>query len=205
MVEGIILAAGLSTRMGVPKVFVEIEGEPLVCRVAKAALDSKLRTIILVIDSSRSPTVAFPATRETARLTVVVNPHPEAGMSSSLQRGLAAADPASSGAMILLGDQPLVTAEVIDHLLAVFASQDQRIVVPTIDGRRTTPVICPSLLFPELMDITGDIGGREVIRRHEDMLVSVEMGSQYDDHDVDTPEDLEIFRSRMRGRADLKE
>jgi molybdenum cofactor cytidylyltransferase len=126
-------------------------------------------------------------------------------MSSSLQRGLAALDPFASGAMILLGDQPLVTAEVIDRLLAAFATQNQRIVVPTICGRRTNPVICPSSLFHELMDITGDIGGREVIRLHEDMVVSVEMGSLYDDHDLDTPEDLDILRSRMGRRTGLKE
>jgi molybdenum cofactor cytidylyltransferase len=66
--------------------------------------------------------------------------------------------------------------------------------VPLVMGRRTTPVIFPGMLFPELMDETGDIGGRNVLKRHADQVVELEMGQEYDDTDLDTPEDLEKIR-----------
>jgi len=196
-VEGIILAAGLSTRMGVPKVLLDLDGEPLVLRVVKAARGSRLRGVILVIDSEKTRVADAWVKREQPGVTMVVNPCPEKGMSSSLKQGLAAVAPTSAGAMILLADQPCVTGSVINDLLAVFDGDRSSIVVPTIRGRRTTPVIFPALLFPELLGVTGDVGGREVIKRHEDLVVGVEMGSRYDDTDLDTPEDFELFRGRM--------
>lgn len=201
VIEGIVLAAGLSTRMGVPKVLLEIDGVPLVFRVVRAAIESTLRSIILVVDAGKIHMMDRLPGCAQSRVRIVVNPNPETGMSSSLKLGLAAVDPASAGAMILLADQPLITKEVIDHLLDVFEAHGQSIVLPTIGGRRTTPVIFPSCLLSELMEVTGDVGGREVIKRREDMVLSVEMGSRYDDTDLDTPEDFEALSGRIRRQS----
>jgi molybdenum cofactor cytidylyltransferase len=196
-VEGIILAAGLSSRMGVPKVLLDLNGEPLVLHVVKAATSSRLSNVILVLDPEKCRDAHAWIKAEHLPVTVAVNPHPETGMSSSLKKGIAGVAATCAGAMILLADQPSVSAEVIDHLLEVFGADPRCIVVPTIEGRRTTPVIFPAILFPELLEVTGDVGGRDVIRRHQDMVQSVEMGSRYDDVDLDTPEDVARFRSRF--------
>lgn len=204
IVEGIILAAGLSTRMGVPKILIEFDGDTVMGRVVKASLGSGLHRTVLVAGASDRDALEAIAGTEGSRVSVVVNPNPEDGMSSSLRIGLAALGSRRSGVMILLGDQPLITADTIDRLLSVFRLNSNKIIVPVIHGRRTTPVIFPARLFPELMAVKGDVGGRDVLKSHPDEIMQVEMGSSYDDTDLDTPEDLDRFLSRAFADNRLK-
>lgn len=195
-VEGTILAAGLSKRMGIPKTLIELDGDTIIGRVVKASLGSSLRRIVLVAGASSREALEAVAGQKDHRLSIVENLHPEDGMSSSLRIGLAALSSDAAGAMILLGDQPLITAETIDRLLSTFRLNSEKILVPVIHGRRTTPVIFPRRLFPELKNAKGDVGGRDVLKSHPDEIEQVEMGSCYDDTDLDTPEDLDGFLSR---------
>ena len=74
-IEGIILAAGLSTRMGVPKLTIEIEGTPIIRRVVRAALESELHRVILVVGPSDSGSLeALGPVATDPRLSQVVNP-----------------------------------------------------------------------------------------------------------------------------------
>jgi molybdenum cofactor cytidylyltransferase len=196
IVEGIILAAGLSKRMGLSKTLIAIEGDTLIGRVMTAALEAGLHRVVLVTNSSNFKAARTVAASAGSRLSIVVNPRPDEGMSSSIKSGLADLSPDAAGVMILLGDQPGVTAGTINRLLSTFRSDMGKIVVPTVYGRRTTPVIFPAILFPELMTATGDVGGREVLKRNPDKVSQVEMGSAYDDTDLDTPEDLDRFLRR---------
>ena len=125
------------------------------------------------------------------RIRMVINSGPEEGMSSSLKVGLKALDRACDGIIILLGDQPGISSDVINALAETFQQAPDRIVCPTVRGRRTTPVIFPKELFPALLNTTGDVGGREVLRNHHERILHVELGELYDDFDLDTPEDLE--------------
>jgi molybdenum cofactor cytidylyltransferase len=194
-IEGIILAAGLSTRMGVPKLALEIEGIPIIRRVVRAALESELHRVILVIGPSDSRVKeALGPVATDPRLLQVVNSHPQAGMSSSMHKGLESLDHEAAGVMILLGDQPGITGDIINKLLAAFRRAQTKIIVPYVLDRRTTPAIFPATLFPELMEEAGDIGGRNVLKRHADQVVELEMGQEYDDTDLDTPEDLDKIR-----------
>ena len=102
--------------------------------------------------------------------------------------------------MIILGDQPFLTAAVIDTLIVAFRSHPNSIVVPCVMGRRSNPVIFPSDLFPELERTRGDVGGRFVLKRNADRIVRIEVGGMYDDSDVDTLEDLQ----RLTQKAKLK-
>jgi len=196
IVEGIILAAGLSKRMGVPKTLIEFDGDTVIGRVVKASLGSDLHTVALVTGSSDLKAVEATVADSSSRLSIVVNPSPEEGMSSSLRIGLAAVSSDAKGAMVLLADQPFISAEIINRLLSFFRLDDDKIIVPVIGDRRTTPVIFPARLFLELMSVEGDVGGRDVLKGHPAEIVQVEMGSCYDDMDLDTPEDLDKFLSR---------
>lgn len=194
-IEGIILAAGLSTRMGAPKLTLEIEGVPIIRRVVRAALASELHHVILVIGPADTGVKeALGPVATDLGLSQVVNPHPQAGMSSSMHKGLESLDHEAAGVMILLGDQPGITGDIINELLAAFRREQTKIIVPCVLGCRTTPVIFPATLFSELMQETGDIGGRNVLKRHADQVVELEMGQDYDDTDLDTPEDLDKIR-----------
>ncbi len=186
--------------MGAPKLTIEIKGVPIIRRVVRAALESELHRVILVIGQSDSRAEeALGSVAKGPRLSLVVNPYPQGGMSSSMRKGMESLDRDAAGVMILLGDQPGITGNIINELLAAFRREQTKIIVPYVLGRRTTPVIFPATLFPELMEETGDIGGRNVLKRHADQVVEFEMGEGYDDTDVDTPEDLIEIRSKTRG------
>lgn len=191
MIQGIILAAGLSSRMGRPKLLIEIDGLPLLTRVLQAALDSSLDRIILVTGPRfPSPCDLMDGQTLPKRLRVVVNLNPEEGMASSIRVGMAEIDEGAQGVMIVLGDQPWLTSKVIDGLVRAFCKDSHKIVASAVGGRRTTPVVFPSDLFEDLAQQTGDVGGREVLNRNPARVVEIEMGSYYDDTDIDTPEDL---------------
>ncbi|MFH1114649.1 MAG: nucleotidyltransferase family protein [Pseudomonadota bacterium] len=191
MIQGIILAAGLSTRMGKPKLSIRLQGTTILSLVVQAALDSSLHRVILVTGPGGAVVTGVSMSSTAAvRLQTVSNAHPREGMSSSLRVGMAAVDPNSQGVMVILADQPWLTHTVIDDLASAFMRDDGKIVVPTIRGRRTTPVVFPADLFDELKAQSGDVGGRNVVVRNLDRVVEREMGAYYDDADVDTPEDL---------------
>jgi molybdenum cofactor cytidylyltransferase len=191
MIQGIILAAGLSTRMGRPKLWIEIDRIPLLARVLQATLDSRLDSIILVTGPGspcRSDSISDRTSPE--RIRIVVNRNPVEGMASSVRMGMSEIDPRAQGVMIILADQPWLTSKIINELAEAFAKDPHKIVAPAVHGRRTTPVVFPSDLFPDLIRQTGDVGGRGVLNQNPERVVQIEMGSYYDDADIDTPEDL---------------
>lgn len=194
-----MLAAGLSTRMGHPKLLVEIHGTPMLARVVEAALASRLDRVIVVVgpqtESLGDPLERFKGRERFCR---AFNPDPGLGMSSSLKIGMSALTPQVLGAMIILGDQPWLSAPVIDGLIEVFRESPGNLVAPSVRGKRTTPVIFPADLFPELLFQSGDVGGRNVVNNHPDRVVQVTMDSWYDDTDVDTAEDLKRTLSQTR-------
>jgi CTP:molybdopterin cytidylyltransferase MocA len=81
--------------------------------------------------------------------------------------------------MVLLADQPGITAEIINELVGEFRRNPDKMVVPFIFGRKTTPVIFPVALFPELKATVGDVGGRDVLARNAERLLGVELGTRY--------------------------
>jgi molybdenum cofactor cytidylyltransferase len=197
-VEGVILAAGLASRMGGSKLELEIDGIPVIVRVVRAAVKSGLDRVILVTGPHPSGIVrVLGPLAEHAKVAATVNPHPERGMSGSLIAGISLLAPSARGAMIILGDQPLIGARLIDHLLQAFHEQPDRIVAPLVRGRRSNPVIFPAMLFHELKEVCGDEGGRSVVKRNPEKVVGIEVGEWYDDADLDTPEDLRSMRARV--------
>jgi molybdenum cofactor cytidylyltransferase len=115
-------------------------------------------------------------------------------MSTSLKAGVAAVNPEIEGAMIFLGDQPLVSTEVVRRLLTVFRESQRSIVVPAYGGVRGNPVLFSSALFSELTTVEGDKGGREVVMRDPERVATVRFPPNLAPRDVDTWEDYEILR-----------
>lgn len=189
-VAGVVLAAGPSSRFGddLPKQLLELEGEPLVRRVARRALESNLIDVIVVVGyREREITAALGV----LPLQVVVNPHFEQGQSTSVRVGLAEVRPDATAVMFLPVDQPHLTRRVIDRLIAAHEKTSASIVVPAFEGERGAPVLFDSTLFPELAHISGDSGGRQLFPRHADKIVEVQLASREPLLDIDTPEDWE--------------
>jgi molybdenum cofactor cytidylyltransferase len=186
-VAAIVLAAGRATRMGSQKMLLELEGRSLVQRVADAALRSRAAKTVVVVGHEAGPVTDQLAGRP---VTVVVNPDYAAGMSTSLQAGIRAAG-ACDAAIILLGDQPYVTARLLDELIEAFVETGKAVVRPLVGARPANPVLLSATLFPEIFAQQGDVGGREIIARHADEVGLVAMDDLTLVVDIDSPEDYE--------------
>jgi molybdenum cofactor cytidylyltransferase len=126
----------------------------------------------------------------------VENPDYSQGMSTSLRVGLQVlvmkktkGEPLSyspDAALVILGDQPLITTPILDTLIAARQNTRKRIIAPLYNGKRGNPVLFEASLFPELMEVTGDEGGRSVIERHRQDMATVEVGDTVATYDVDT-------------------
>jgi molybdenum cofactor cytidylyltransferase len=185
-VAGIVLAAGSSSRMGRPKMLLPIGGGTLLSGVARALLDAGLARVVVVLGHEADAVRRQAALPPDERLEVVVNDDWPSGMASSLRRGLDACADAEA-AMVALGDQPGITAERVRRIVAAWRPGGS-LVLPVHGGRAGHPVLFGRRLWPELRGLQGDVGGREVVRRHLAEAVQVPAEPLAD---LDTEEDLQ--------------
>jgi CTP:molybdopterin cytidylyltransferase MocA len=184
MIAGIVLAAGGSTRMGRPKMPLPWRGGTVLSASVAPLLETRLDRVVVVLGAEGERVLREAALPEDPRLRVVVNPAWSDGMASSLRRGLEECADADA-ALITLGDQPEMTTKRVDLVLDAFRP-GVRLVLPVAGSVPTHPVLFSRELFSELRSLTGDIGAREVVRRHESEAVRIEVEPL---SDVDTEED----------------
>ena len=121
----------------------------------------------------------------------VHNPHYPEGLSTSLRAGIGAVSEDITGAVILLGDMPRVTAETVNALIERFhADNDGTICQPAFDGRPGNPILWPREYFSDILDISGDIGARRLIERYSEQVSMVEVEDAGIHFDIDKPSDL---------------
>lgn len=185
-VDIVVLAAGRSSRMGGPnKLLASFDGIPLITRVASACTASRARSVTVVTGHMAEP---IGAALEGLDVTLVHNSDFATGLASSLKTGIAALPKDSAGALIVLGDMPMVTAEALDRLIDAFARQGGRPVIrATHGGERGNPVLLPASLFSQVALLSGDTGARHVIETSRAEIVDLEIGEGAG-LDVDTPE-----------------
>ena len=192
-VAGIVLAAGRATRMGGSKVALPLEGRAMVTRVVDAALGSQLAETVVVVGNDADTVCELLRDRP---VRTVKNAEFARGMSTSMHAGLEAIGHECDAALFMLADQPFVTTALIDLLIEAFARSGQAIVRPEVSGRPANPVLMPARLFAELLEESGDRGGRRVIHRHAAELCLVPVHDPLLVTDVDSPEDYERARRR---------
>ena len=192
-VAAVILAAGRSTRMGGPnKLLAELNGKPLVRIVAEQALASKAQGVVVVTGHQADQ---VERALQGLNVTFVRNPDFAEGLASSVKAGIAAVPQSADGAVICLGDMPLISAHLIDRLIETFApDRGNLIAVPVSDGRRGNPVLWSRRFFNELMTLDGDIGARHLIAKHSEAVAEVPVEGLEAFLDIDTPQALEAAR-----------
>jgi len=190
-VAAIILAAGGSTRFGRCKQLLDWEGEPMLAHVADVTLQTELDPVIVVLGCEAAETGAALGHRPVHTL---MNWRWEEGLSTSVQTGLAGVPPRAEAALFIQGDQPLITPDLLQSIIDRFEQTEASIVQTAHAGRRGTPVLFARRFFSELSTVTGDEGGRSLIRRYPEDVATVDVSDPQILRDVDTPEDYEQLR-----------
>jgi molybdenum cofactor cytidylyltransferase len=189
-VAAVILAAGRSTRMGeINKLTADYGGRALVRHAAEAALASRAGEVVVVSGHQADAVCAVLAGLD---LRLIDNPEFAAGLSTSVKAGIAAVAPEMTGAVILLGDMPGVSAAVIDDLIGAFETAGgDKICQPRYDGKPGNPVLWPRRLFPEFAELSGDIGAKPLLKYHPGDILGVDVASPAIHMDIDEPKDLD--------------
>lgn len=171
----------------------------MLLRVLKAALDSPLSSVVVVLGHKASmmgellePFLIEP------RLRAVFNSDYKEGMASSIRAGVREIKDEFPSCMLLFADQPLLDSNTISFLLEAFFSSGKEICVPLARGVRSHPVLFGSRFYPELLALKGDIGGREILQAHPDEVLAVEVP------DADRLMDVDSFQDLSRVKRILK-
>ncbi len=188
-VGAIVLAAGLSSRMGRNKLLEPLHGKALIRHVAEAAAATSASPIIVVTGNGASN---VESTLRDLSVSFVNNPDFSKGLSSSLKCGLNALPDDCDAAVVLLGDMPTVGPGLVDKLIAAFNPEEERaICVATRGGRRGNPVLWARRFFPEILALEGDVGAKHLMSAYPELVCEVEAEDDAPLTDIDTPEALE--------------
>jgi CTP:molybdopterin cytidylyltransferase MocA len=185
----IILAAGASRRLGRPKQLVRIEDETLLGRTVRVVKDAGADPVFVVLGAHRESIVGDV---DLTGVNAVFNPDWEEGIASSIRAGVVALRqelPDATPVLLLVCDQPRLTAEHLRGLVAAFdEGMEPAIVASAYAGIAGIPAIFPAREFEALLELRGDEGARSLMRDPRCPLVTVSFDGG--EVDVDTPADL---------------
>jgi molybdenum cofactor cytidylyltransferase len=192
MISAVVLAAGRAERMGEQKLLLPLGSKPVLQWVIEGALQSNVHEVICVVRDLEFARRHISVVDD--RLFWLMNHAADRGQSTSVVAGLWAIDPKSAGVLFLVGDQPMIRKELIDSLIGRFRSSAASIVAPGFQGQPRNPVLFRRDVFPELIKLTGDRGGRVLIERHRDKTEIVDWTDETPFMDIDVREDYEKLK-----------
>jgi molybdenum cofactor cytidylyltransferase len=191
----IILAAGASSRMGVPKQLLLVEGKTLIKRIGEIAMDTPSHPIVMVLGANR--TMIKPEL-EKMPITIIDNPQWENGMSSSIKMGLAGAyltQKDIDAAIFLTVDMPYVSVELINNMIIKANENPDSQIVACKHSQQTIgiPVLFKRSLFADLLELKGDEGAKKIVLKNKATSVFVDFPEGK--FDLDTMEEYRNFVS----------
>lgn len=184
-----MLAAGAGTRFGGAKVLATLDGRPLLQLVLDTLADAGVDDIVVVLGTDADAVEALISWRGERR---VLNPAPERGLATSVQAGMTALASESGAALIVLGDQPRLSAATIRSLLSAPSDPAHPVVVPRYErDRGRNPVLLRRAAFHLVDEVVGDRGLGPILASHPELVQEVAVTGS--NPDVDTPEDLAVL------------
>jgi molybdenum cofactor cytidylyltransferase len=166
---------------------VEWRGQPLVRRAAQAALGGGCDPVLVVLGAQVDP---IGAAMRGLEVDLVVNSDWESGLSSSLRAGLSACESQVEAALFVLADMPFVDGRLVNALIEEHAHTLSPIVATQAGDQLINPALFDREAFPDLRQIQGDVGGRELFQHHGVRGVNWDPRVLFD---LDTPEDLRLL------------
>lgn len=205
MVSAVVLAAGMSTRMGQNKLLLNFREKPLIVHAVGTLLASDIDEVIVVLGHETEKvrdqlegSIGLANKVAGKQVRLVQNPDYQNGLSTSVRTGVEAASRQANAIMIYLADQPLLEPEDVNRIVAAFAAAkevNKSIVVPFFRGERGNPVILDASLRDSILGIAGDVGCKGVIKRYPEKVYAIEMENDHVVRDVD---DVQAYR-RLAG------
>jgi molybdenum cofactor cytidylyltransferase len=191
-IHAVILAGGQSKRMGTEnKLLVPINGKPMIVLTSEPIIASKVKSVT-VITGYEDQKIKEAMKNSTIRFAH--NKNFQYGISSSVVTAVKSAPEDCSAILIGLGDMPNIMVSHINKLIDAYNPLEGRaICVPTWKGKRGNPVLWARRFFPEMLQLKGDFGAKELMGKYAELVVEVEMNDNGIVIDIDTPEALEAF------------
>jgi molybdenum cofactor cytidylyltransferase len=187
---GLILAAGMSRRLGQPKQLLPYRGTTLLgWALAQAEASQALDEVLLVLGHARDDILARVAL---GRAQPVTNVEFSEGCAASYRAGLAAADPRAQGVMILLSDQPGIDTKTIERIASAWRGEGNLILTASYQGVPGHPLLFDRQLFPQLAALHGDKAAWKLVDQHPEWVRAVEMNRPLP-KDVDTQADYQAL------------
>jgi len=200
-IGAVVLAAGASARLGFPKQLIVYEGQPLVRRIALAAVEAGADPVVVVLGANTD--MIAPALEGLAPVRVVVNQEWNSGLASSLAVGIASvfADNGCEAVLVTLADQPLVDAAALRRLIAAFDAE-HRIVASSYDDTIGVPAVFAREHAEELMRLRGDTGAGAWLRGRAGEVTRLPLGRAA--LDIDTAADVKGLTTPTAERPSLR-
>lgn len=187
-ITAIIMASGLSKRMGTDKLILPFRRKLLFQHILDTLEKIAFEEIIIVTTNEKIMDYA-----KKKGITAVVNDDAYKGQSASILKGLENS-PKSDGYMFIVADQPFLSEETIQTLINVFSKNPDKIVMPFFKGAKGNPVIFPHRVKKDLMKITGDQGGSVVIKKEWENAVKIGFNNALEGLDIDTMENYNKYK-----------
>ncbi|HTD39640.1 MAG TPA: nucleotidyltransferase family protein [Mucilaginibacter sp.] len=188
----IILAAGQSSRLGKPKQLLRYQNKTLLQHVIDTAKRSLAQSVIVVLGCGID---AILNVTDTTGLYVAKNEDWQSGMASTIRCGITALqneDPTADAAILMVCDQPFVTAGLLNSLIEKQNETSRPIVASKYNDTLGTPALFHERFFPQLTDLKGDTGAKKIMMQNADLLASVPFLNG--GIDIDTLDDYEALK-----------
>jgi molybdenum cofactor cytidylyltransferase len=188
MISTILLAAGESKRMGIIKQILKFGKNTLLEYTINNLVNSKIDEIVLVL-GYKAEEIKKEVSTEYDKLVITINPDFKDGMSSSIKQGIRSINPEAEAALIVLGDQPLISCEIINLVIDSYNEKDIGIVAPVFKGTIGHPV-CFNLdkYRDRLLGLSGDKGAKEIVDANKNDFFGLEVSSDNILVDIDDEE-----------------
>ncbi|KPK43171.1 MAG: hypothetical protein AMJ65_06585 [Phycisphaerae bacterium SG8_4] len=186
MICAVVLAAGLSRRMGTQKLLLPFAGKTVVAHIVDQIIASTVDDVHVVVGHEGGQVSRELSDRP---VSVVTNPDYKSGMLSSVRCGLTALGQQCRAVLVVLGDQPSITSKLIDQMLESFTTTEKQILVPFYNGRRGHPVLFSAGYRDEILTHYDDVGLRGLLHAHPDEVFELRVPSSAVLLDMDCPED----------------
>ncbi len=195
MVSAIVLAAGESRRMGQDKLLVPYGRSTVLQHVIEALQSSDLDEVVVVVSKGAKDVAKLV---KATRAKLVLNPDSSRGMLSSVRCGLEGVSPQTDAVMVVLGDQPSLSADIVDQLIYTYQGTESSIVVPKCRGRRGHPLLFSMKFKSDVMEHYDEVGLRGLLNAHSEHVFELPIRSDSILNDLDTLDDYQRELDRLQ-------